>query len=353
MFKILSKSLWLLLFSVVICCVVYPLVMLAIGQTIFPFQANGSLVDKDGNPVTDQSKAVGSLLIAQPFTKDEYFQPRPSAISTPYDATSSSSSALAASNYALRFRVASALGPIVTYKSGEKKGQPAAPDIEAWFQKDKFQGNPGIVAQWADAHNGVAQNWVGTTFDAKNPTPQQQFVLDWEKKHVPDVEQFKKDNPDNSDPSPSDLAIVFFKSFSKDNPGKFPASVTHMSADGKTSTTAIEPVKEGSDIQSNFFDMWLTENPKVELKDVPGDMLTTSGSGLDPNITLDTAMFQLDRVAGAWAKDKKTDAAKVRDEIEKLLKEKSKAPLGGAWGDPLVNVLEVNLALNAKYGAPQ
>ena len=119
MFKIIAKSLWLLLFSVAnSCCVGYPLVMLAIGQAAFPFQANGSIVkDKDGNP-------VGSLLIAQPFTKDEYFQPRPSAISTPYDATSSSSSALAVSNlWAAVPRSAQALGPIATYKEGPKKGQ--------------------------------------------------------------------------------------------------------------------------------------------------------------------------------------------------------------------------------------
>ncbi len=85
-------------------------------------------------------KVVGSLLIAQPFTKDEYFQPRPSACS--YDASASASSALAASNYALRDRVATALGPIVTYKGGPKDGKPVAPDIEAWFQKDQYQGSP-------------------------------------------------------------------------------------------------------------------------------------------------------------------------------------------------------------------
>jgi K+-transporting ATPase ATPase C chain len=346
MFKMLAKSLWLLLFSVVICCVIYPLVMLGIGQAIFPFQANGSIVNgADGKP-------VGSLLIAQPFTKDEYFQPRPSAIGTPYDATSSTSSALAASNYALRYRVAQTLGPIATYKSGDKKGQTVAPDIEAWFQKDKFQGQAGIVGQWADAHNSVAQSWVGTTFDPKNATPQQQYVLDWEKTHAADVAQFKKDTPDNSDPSPSDLAIVFFKSFSKEHPGKFPSSVTHTSPDGKTTTTAIEPVKDGSDVQSNFFDMWLADNPKVELNDVPGDLVTTSGSGLDPHITLDNAMFQLDRVAGAWAKDTKGDVAKIHADIEKLLKDKSSAPLGGAFGEPMINVLEVNLELTKKFGKP-
>ena len=111
----ISKSLWLLFFSVVICCLIYPAILWAIGQTIFPFQANGSILQgPDG-------KAVGSLLVAQPFTKDEYFQPRPSAAS--YDASASASSTLAASNYMLRNRVATTLGPIVKYKSGAKAGQ--------------------------------------------------------------------------------------------------------------------------------------------------------------------------------------------------------------------------------------
>jgi len=146
------KSLWLLGFAVVICCLIYPLAVWAIGQTFFPFSANGSIVKgPDGKP-------VGSLQIAQPFTKDEYFWPRPSAAS--YDGSASASSTLAASNYLLRDRVARALGPIVKYASGAKKGQLVAPDIEAWFQQDRFQGNPHIVAQWADNHNELAQSWV-------------------------------------------------------------------------------------------------------------------------------------------------------------------------------------------------
>ena len=84
-----------------------------------PFEANGSMIKgPDG-------KIVGSRLIAQPFTKDEYFQPRPSSPS--YDASASASSSLAVSNYALRDRVAHTLGPIVTYKSGPEAGKPAGP----------------------------------------------------------------------------------------------------------------------------------------------------------------------------------------------------------------------------------
>src|ERR1700690_47235 len=202
--KYLSKSLFLLLVSIVICCGMYPLVLWGIGQVFFPFQANGSLLKGPDGTV------VGSKLIAQPFTKDEYFQPRPSAAS--YDASASASSSLAASNYALRDRVARTLGPIVSYRSGPKAGQPVAPDVEQWFQKDVYVGAPHIVAQWADMHNSLAQAWVSS--DATHTT----FVSDWAKAHPKDVEQLKKDNPAVSQPKESDLAFMFFKSFSRKHP---------------------------------------------------------------------------------------------------------------------------------------
>ena len=66
---------------------------------------------------------------------------------------------------------------------------------------------------------------------------------------------------------------------------------------------------------------------------------------------MSNALWQLDnRVAAAWAKKTGTsDEKKVRDQIEQLLREKSHAPLGGLVGVPLVNVLEVNLALRDRY----
>src|ERR1700731_3940691 len=240
------KSLWLLGFAVVICCLIYPLAVWAIGQTFFPFSANGSIVKgPDGKP-------VGSLQIAQPFTKDEYFWPRPSAAS--YDGSASASSTLAASNYLLRDRVARMLGPIVTYTSGTKKGQLVAPDVEAWFQRDRYQGAPHIVAQWADNHNELAQSWVSA-----DPS-HAQYITDWAKSHKPEVADWVKQNPGTPNPQPSDLAVVFFENFSKTNPGKFPSQVTTQLAGAKTQTT-IEPVTTDSDIQSIFFDMWRQDHP--------------------------------------------------------------------------------------------
>jgi potassium-transporting ATPase KdpC subunit len=328
----------LLSFSVVILCVIYPCVVWVIGQVFFPFQANGSLVKgPDG-------KIVGSKLIAQPFSKDEYFQPRPSAAS--YDASASAASTYAASNYLLRNRVASALGPIVKYKSGPKAGQLVAPDIEAWFQQDKFQGYPHIVAQWADLHNAVAVAWVNA-----DPT-HAQYIDTWAKAHSGAVAQWVKNNPGTPQPKATDLAVVFFENFSQEHPGMFLSAVTQTGTDGKPQTS-IQPVKEGSDIQGTFFDMWRQENPDAELQDVPGDLVMASGSGLDPDITLENPEFQLERVAARWADDTKRDAADIRKEIDQILQANASAAFGGLAGEKFVNVLEVNLELCQRYGLPK
>ena len=337
MYKTLSKSLLLLSFSVVLCCMIYPAALWVAGQVFFPFQANGSILNSpDGKP-------VGSKLIAQPFTKDEYFQPRPSAAS--YDASASASSSLAASNYALRDRVAHSLGPIATYRSGPKSGAPVAPDVESWFARDIFQGNPHIVSQWATLHNALAQAWVKA--DPTHGT----YVDDWAKAHPALVAKFIKDNPSTPEPKAPDLAVVFFQSFSEENPGKFPSSVSRTGSDGKTETT-IEPVNSGSDIQSTFFLMWREEHPDADLKEVPGDLVTASASGLDPHITLQNAEFQLDRVVSKWADDLKRDPAPIRKEIEKILQKNASAPLGGLAGEKFVNVLEINLELHNRFGEP-
>ena len=337
MLKIIAKSSLLLTASVGLCCVLYPAAMWVVGQTLFPFQANGSMLKgPDGN-------LVGSKLIAQPFSKDEYFQPRPSAAS--YDASASASSSLSVSNYALRDRVARAIGPIASYRGGAKAGKPVAPDVEQWFRQDRFQGQPGIVAQWADLHNSLAQAWVGA--DPKNAA----YVDAWAKARPDQVAQFIKDNPGTPSPKAADLAVVFFKDFAKAKPGRFPSAVTRNGPDGKPVTT-LEPVQEGSDIQSIFFDMWRAEHADADLQEVPGDLVTTSASGLDPHISMQNAELQMDRVAPKWAADLKRDPGVVRAEIEQILRKHAEAPWNGAIGEAFVNVLEVNLDLRRQYGAP-
>jgi potassium-transporting ATPase KdpC subunit len=331
----LRANFWLLILTVLLCSVAYPLVLWSIGQTVFHDKAQGSmLTDKSG-------KTIGSRLIAQPFTADEYFQPRPSAVS--YNGAASGATNWGANNYLLRDRVARQLGPIVKYNSGSKKGQLAGPDIEAWFQKDHFKDKPGIVAQWASLHSGIAQNWIKA--DKLNT----EYVAEWQKAQPEEVAEWIKTHPDAPEPKPEDLAEPFFASYSKLHPGTFPGAVERKTADGK-SVKVIEPAKEGTDIQAGFFDMWIQEHPDVDLERVPADMVTASGSGLDPDITFNNALWQLDRVAAAWAKKTGTTYEKeFHGQIEQLLRDKSHAPLGGLVGVPLVNVLEINLALRESY----
>jgi potassium-transporting ATPase KdpC subunit len=73
----------------------YPLVITGLAQMLFPWQANGSLILKDGQP-------IGSMLIGQPFDAPKYFWGRPSATSPfPYNGTASSGSNLGPTNGAL------------------------------------------------------------------------------------------------------------------------------------------------------------------------------------------------------------------------------------------------------------
>lgn len=112
----IRPALILLIFFTLVTGLLYPLALTGIGQSLFPKQAAGSLIEQDG-------KIVGSALIAQNFTQPQYFLPRPSAAGKDgFDATSSSGSNLAPTAKALVERVA---GDADTYKG--RDGSAAVP----------------------------------------------------------------------------------------------------------------------------------------------------------------------------------------------------------------------------------
>ena len=339
----------------ILCSVAYPFTLWAIGRT--PFlrdMADGSLQTKDGKP-------VGSLLIAQPFSDGKYFQPRPSNPS--YNAAASGASNWGASNPQLRNRVARQLGPMVRYgqdaeKHGKKPGELVAEDIEAWFQKDHFSNKPGIVAMWAAAHPGFAESWVKDADTALKPQwpkddkdrdPGQSFLLqlgeDFASLHKELVAGLK----DADKCSVADLAADLFAHYSRLYPGQWLAVEDYETKD-KEKRKKLSSVTASTDIQAIFFDMWRQDHPNVSLEDVPADMVMQSGSGLDPHITLKNARYQLKyRVADAWVKETGRSQEEVLRKIDELLQQKTFRPLGGLAGEPLVNVLEVNLALEAQF----
>lgn len=95
MSKLLRQSVMLLLLMTIITGVLYPLAATGLAQLVFPRQAGGSLIEKDGKP-------IGSALIGQSFTEAKYFWGRASATApNPYNAASSSGSNLGPTNPAL------------------------------------------------------------------------------------------------------------------------------------------------------------------------------------------------------------------------------------------------------------
>ena len=126
----------------------YPLLVTGIAEAIFPRKAAGSLILKDG-------QVIGSELLAQSFTADKYFHPRPSAAGNGYDATSSGGSNLAQSNKALVDRIQGSIDKLIAENPGKPvpidlvtmSGSGLDPDITpdaAYFQAPRVAKARGV-----------------------------------------------------------------------------------------------------------------------------------------------------------------------------------------------------------------
>jgi K+-transporting ATPase ATPase C chain len=305
----LITSLRLFVLSLVVCSAGYSGLMLGFAAVVNPEGRQGSLISRDGT-------VVGSQLIAQNFTRPEYFWPRPSACG--YDASATAGSNWGPTNPLLRDRVARQLGPIVIYAAGDKKGQPVGPDIEGWFQEQRSD----FVAQWASGHADLAEKWL--------------------KDHPDGVATFLGMSSDDVKANTGETSKTFFAQFTDENPGAWPVEEEVATSDGKTERQ-IKPAREGTDIQGYFFALWLQAHPGVELQKVPADLVMASGGGMDPHITLAAALFQAQRVAAArnWSVE----------QVKKLIDDHTDSPTLVAFGgEPVVNVLRLNVELDAQGG---
>jgi K+-transporting ATPase ATPase C chain len=86
-------------------------------------------------------------------------------------------------------------------------------------------------------------------------------------------------------------------------------------------------------------DSFMIHNPGIKKADIPADIVTASGSGLDPDISIQSAKVQVQRIAS-----KRQIPVTA---IEQLIAKNTKQPLLGLFGPASINVLQLNLALDA------
>src|SRR6201992_1193625 len=140
-------------------------------------------------------------------------------------------------------------------------------------------------------------------------------------------QEFKQDKYFHGRPSATTTADP--NDATKTVPAPYNAANSSGSNLGPTSKALDDRLKED-------VDKLKAENPS---QPVPVDLVTTSGSGLDPDISPEAALFQVPRVAKA--------RNMPEDQVRALVTDKTEGRLGGVLGEPRVNVLELNLALDA------
>ena len=101
-----------------------------------------------------------------------------------------------------------------------------------------------------------------------------------------------------------------------------------------------------------YADQFRQENGLAPSTPLPADIVTASGSGLDPDISVEAALLQVNRVVAARQKLGGKNATITNDQVKALIDNATQGRDVGILGEPRVNVLELNIALDTAYTAP-
>ncbi len=390
----------------VVACGLYPLAVWAIGQAVFPVQANGSLVDKNGDPTTDDAKAVGSRLIGQNFALPGYFHPRPSAAGNGYDASSSGGTNLGplsaklmhgtTKNYAFTVFAGTAdyadkSKTVVVPVAGRVQGTvaevtkttislaPSDSGAKTTYTLDPAVADPNTVVNYHGRTIHATTVPVGAIVELKlnDKTPAAATAVNVADQET-DLGIASIDTVNNKltlDDSGSTVLNVDPKNtvfvvngavgdLSKLATGMKVHAVVSLQMDFDGIADRVIHYCQDNSINykssvpdSAFMDADGLDDVKLigafNAADastitpatlIPSDAVTGSGSGLDPHISPENAAFQAQRVA---------DARKVSvEKVKELIKPNTDQPDLDIFGDPGVNVLMLNLSLDKKYPLP-
>lgn len=116
-----------------------------------------------------------------------------------------------------------------------------------------------------------------------------------------------------------------------------PSAVNYNAAGSAGSNKGPSNEKYLAQVQARI-DTFLIHNPEVDKSEVPVDLVTASGSGLDPNISVQAAKVQIKRIAKVRGIDESKINQLVENQIEKSL--------WGIFGPEKINILKINIALD-------
>ena len=161
----MHRHLWvalrMMVLTIVLTGIIYPLFITGVAQVIFPHKANGSMVTVNGS-------VVGSNLIGQQFTQTKYFWPRPSAAGTGYDAMSSGASNLGPTSKTLIDRIKKDVATLIKADPGLTYGNVPVDMVTAsgsGLDPDITPANAyAQVARVAAVRNLVKQHIAGRQF---------------------------------------------------------------------------------------------------------------------------------------------------------------------------------------------
>lgn len=125
------------------------------------------------------------------------------------------------------------------------------------------------------------------------------------------------------------------------NPAFFQGRVSSVDYNGAGSGSSNYAPSNPALIQriKDSITAWQKQNPGVPISQVPVDLITNSGSGLDPHISPQAAQVQIPRISGL--------TGIAQDRLKTLVQEQTEGRSAGVFGEPRVNVLKLNLALEA------